>query len=589
MLNKIILTFLLMAAVSQAAVKELIPNLTSDNLDVQTQARLDLLAACSEASSPDATEADRKAICLEMCEILAGNYDVVEVIQPVLNNLERIGGEESVPTLGILLDHSDEHIRDDARRALAVNPSQEATQVLGKQLKMRKARSAKETAGLIMALGERQIPGASNLIVGYVNSKDPEIFLAAVKALGYLNEDVGVKALATQRGKESGFRKMQIDAALLSTKRKIVFENLNADSEMPEVQAAALMGLILSGETGLAADAMASGNPVQQLAVIEATLQSEDASLCKAVANQIGNLPAYLQVQALGALEFSGNGGYAVAIEPLLKSDDTLVQDSASRALARIGTAASVVPLLANGRPDALRALGVLNADGVDAALEKLAATGDSRVVAINALAARGRTDLIPAFFKYAAVNDEAVAKASVKAIGSLGTVPDLEPLVVLMIDQESSRQSRDILNAIVEIMRRSSNQAEAVKILVGNMEGASPRSQANILQALVQTGSDEALIPLAAACKSPDETLQKSAVKLLGSWKNDNAIPTMVELASDTSMSTANHVNLMRGVSRLLAGQRRLNRAQAEMALEACRRPEERQLIQDLMDRKRR
>lgn len=588
MFNKILLTFLLMAAVSQAAVKELIPNLTSDNLDVQTQARLDLLAACSKAGSPDASAADRKALCLEMCGILEGSYPVVEVIQPVLNNLERIGGEESVPTLGKLLLHKDEHIRDDARRALAVNPSPQAVQVLGRQLKTRKARSAKETAGLIVALGERKTAGASNLIVSYVGSKDPEIFLATVKALGYLNEDRGVKALATQRGKETGFRKIQIDAALFSTNRKIVFENLNAESEPPEVQAVALMGLILSGETGRAEKAMASGKPVQQLAVIEAALQGKDATVCEAVATHMGTLPAYIQLQALGALEFSGNRKYANAVEPLLKSSDTLIQDNASCVLARIGTAASVEPLLANGRADALRALRVLSADGVDAVLEKMAANGDEyRATAINVLASRGRTDLIPIFFKYAADPDEAVAGASVKAIGSLGGISDLEPLVELMISQEKSRISREILNAIVEVTRRSGDQVKAVNILVEKMKGASARSQTNILQALVQTGSNEALEPLVQACRSSDEKLQKSAIKLLGGWKNDNAVSVMIELAADKSMSTANHVNLMRGISRLLAGQENLNREQAEQALAACRRSEERQMIQDVIDKK--
>jgi hypothetical protein len=66
MLKKSLLTLLLMAAVSHAAVKELIPNLKSNDLKVQTQARLDLLAACSEASAPDAEEGARKAICLEI-------------------------------------------------------------------------------------------------------------------------------------------------------------------------------------------------------------------------------------------------------------------------------------------------------------------------------------------------------------------------------------------------------------------------------------------------------------------------------------------------------------------------------------------
>ncbi|MDF7823751.1 HEAT repeat domain-containing protein [Pontiellaceae bacterium B12227] len=589
MFKKTLLTFLLAAAVSQAAVKELIPQLTSKDLNVQTQARLDLLAACSKASSPDASEADRKAICVEICEVLNSRQPVLQVIQPMLNNLERIGGEESVPTLAKLMNHQDEHIRNDARRALVVNPSNAAAQALGAQLKSRKSRSDIDTAGLIYALGERNQAGASKLIVGALKSSSQEIFLAAVITLGRLNEDIGVEALLGQRAKEEGYRKVHVDAALLATNRKEVFKTLSAASDTPDVQSSAFLGLLLLGETGKAANAMSSGNAALQLAVIEAALQGKDKQICDLVAANLGTLPPHIQLQALGALEFSGNRAYAKAVEPLLKSKDYFVQDNAASALARIGTADSVKPLLANGRGDARRALGQLNVEGVDAALETIAKSGDEngRAVAIEALAIRGRKDLMPAFFKYADEESKVVSKGAVKAIGMIGNLSNLEQLTQLMISREKSPVSRDILNAIVEIMRRSSEPGKAVNILVDQMTAASPRSQANILQALVQTGSDEALKPVAKACTSSDEQLQKSAVKMLGGWKQDNALPTMIKLAADESMSLSNHVTLMRGCSRLLAGQRRLDKELAQQALDAGRRPEEKKLIQDVIDQK--
>ncbi len=590
MFKKPFLLVLLMAVASHAAVKELIPNLTAADLDVQTQARLDLLAACSKASAPDAEPGARETICLEMCQVLAGDHPVVSVIQPVLNNLERIGGEEAVPTLVELLNHKDEHIRDDARRALAVNPSPRAGHALGAQLKMRKARSAKETAGLIVALGERGEEGASNLIAGYLEANDDAVFMAAVKALGRLNEDAGVKALATARVGAAGFRLTQIDAALLSMSRENITSQLLASSTDPEVQAAALLSLLLAGETQLANDALASGVPARQLAVIEAALQGKDPVVLDAVAAKVGSLPPHIQPQALGALAFSENRAYAKGVEPLLKSPDPLVQDGASRALARIGTAGSVASLLANGRPAALRALGRLDADGVDEALENVAAgsADDRRAIAIEALANRGRVDLISTFFKYAAGDGDAAPKAAVAAVGAIGDSSNLEELVALMITKESSALSRDILNAVVEITRRSSDPAKAVDILVARMEGASPRGQANILQALVQTGSQEALQPLVEACGSSDEKLQKLAVKLLGGWGADNGLPAMIELASNEEMSLANHVTLMRGCSRLLAAQKpkKLNKKLATQALEACRRDEERAAIQATIDK---
>ncbi|WP_372845751.1 HEAT repeat domain-containing protein [Pontiella sp.] len=589
MFKKSLLTALLMAAVSQAAVKELIPHLASDNLETQTQARLELLAACSQASAPDAADGAREAICREMCALLAGDYPVVSVVLPVLDNLGRIAGEESVDTLEQLLAHPDEHIRDAARRALSANPSPKAGQVLGAQLMMRNPRDARTTAGLIVALGERRQAGASKLIADDLGSADEVVFIAAVKALGLLNEDAGVRALAEVRAKEQGFRLAEVNAALFSTDRTAVFEKLYAEKEPIEVRAVALLGLAMNNGMNVAADALASGPVALQAAVIEAAVQRKQPELYRLVATRLETLSPALQPQALGALEFSGSSAYAASVEPLLKSDNVLVQDCASSALARIGTAASIPALMDNGRPEALRALGVMNAEGVDRALEKIAASKDdaASAAAIEALAIRGRRDLVPAFFTYADGKGRAAPKAAVEAIGQVGDIAVLEQLAGLMMAKEASPLSRDVLNTIVAIMRRSSDPAKAVDILVAQMSGASPRSQANILQALVQTGSQEALKPLADACRSNDESLQKLAVKLLAGWKSADGIPTMLELAGEETMSMPNHVNLMRGVSRLLAAQRRVDKTLAKQALDTCRRAEEVEMFQAILEKK--
>jgi hypothetical protein len=60
-----------------------------------------------------------------------------------------------------------------------------------------------------------------------------------------------------------------------------------------------------------------------------------------------------------------------------------------------------------------------------------------------------------------------------------------------------------------------------------------------------------------------------------------------MIELASDESMPLASHVTMMRGISRLLAQQRRMDPDLAEQALAACRRDEERKMIQAVVDAK--
>jgi HEAT repeat protein len=593
MVKKTLFTLLLSVAVSLAAVKELVPNLTSENMEVQSKARLDLLAVCSEAGKPGNEDA-RKAVCLEICQLLETKQPAVEVMHQLLLNLERIGGAESVPTLAKLLNHKEEFIRDDARRALVVNPSEEAALALGTHLKKRKARSSQETAGLITALAERKQAGASNLITGALGSSDEDVFYAAVKALGRLNEPAGIQALVTQRAKEDGFRKTQIDAALFSSGNKEVLEKLYADGDTDQVRAVALLNLMLLGDAGKAAEAMASGVAGLQVAIIEAALQSKSTEAYDVIAANLGTLPHHIQLRAVAALEFSGNKKYASSVEPLLKSGDIMIQDTAARALAKIGTAGSVEALMANGRGDARRALGQLNIDGVDEALEAIAATGsddNSRAVAIEVLAMRGRRDLIPQFFDYAASGSPATAKAAVMAIGKVGDFSNVDALADLMIAKESDRLSRDILGVIVDILRASTETVKAVDVLVLKMDGASPRSQSNILQAMAQSGSMEAMEPILDACRSPDEKLQKLAVKLLAAWPSMNGLEYMLELASDESLSLANHVTLMRGVSRLYAAEPawRLKKDEVQTAMDVCRRPEERDALKATYDKAKR
>ena len=589
-IKPIFLSFLLVAVSAHADVAGLVPRLASSELAVQTQARLDLLALCSQAGRPGAEE-ERMAVCVEICALLKGDQPVETVIQPLIRNLERIGGDESVSTLAGLLDHADPHVADAARRALVANRSPFAGEALMARLKMCKDRSPNEMVGLITGLGERMEKGASSLIADHIDDPDDLVSSAAIKALGCLGEDDGVRALMKYRSTAAGFRLVQVNDALFALGRTEVFKRLNAPSEPGDVRAIALLGLVLDGQQEAALEGLASGDPLLQSAVIEGVSQCRSPELQDMVAASLKSLPAYLQVQALGVLEHSGIHAYAASIAKLLSTtQDEAVQVAAVQALARIGTKESVSPLVALGSPEAKRALGMLDAEKVDSQLEQLAKEGGDaeRVMAIGALAGRGRSDLLPVLFSYVA-EDGTVAKASVGAIGELGDLSNLDQLARLMIGKEQSPLSRDLLLAIVAIMRRSTDAGKAVGILVEHMEGASPRSRANILQALVQTGSTEALKPVVEACKSVDEDLQKQAIKLLAGWQEDNAMPAMIELASNESLSLANHVVLMRGVSRILAGQNKVDAELSERALAACRRDEERKMIQEAVADKKR
>jgi HEAT repeat protein len=573
-----ILLLLFLAGISHASIQEIAEQLGSTNLMVQTEAQGKLLTDCSNAGRPGA-EAERKAICEEICEVLKTDLPA-PVASQLVHNLQRIGGKESVATLVSMLGSSDLHLRDDVRQALAVNPSSKAGKALKAELK--KAKEPRWTAGLIMAFGERDDARTSKTIVPYLESNDPQVFTATAKTLTQLGESRGIKAMAKRRAKEDGERKATLTAALFETDREDVFKKLYDEKESDEVRAVALVGLVLNNKRNVATDAMASGNAGFQSAVIEAASQSKDEALYALLAKNLDHLPSHLQTQALGVLEFSGDKQYSCTIVPLLVSTDSYVQTAAAQALSKIGTADAIPALLASGTEEAKKAMGLIDAKGVDDALMLAAESGDGarRAVAIEALALRGHVQLMDQFFAYSAESGEQVAKAAVLAIDILGRDEDLDQVIALLLANEKSALSRNILKAAVSITRRSLQQDKAVEVLVGRLSVASPQGQALILKVLAQVGSPVALVPVAQAVQTDDEVLRKQVVKLLGNWPNTNAVPVLLEIAADDSASLADHVVSIRGISRLLSSQKKIDEEVAIKALGICRRSDEKKLM---------
>ncbi len=580
MKKTIILSLLFLAGASHATIRELVEPLDSSDLSIQTEANAALFAECSKAGRPGA-ETERVALCKEITALLAKGCSAPVATQ-LVRNLQRIGAEESVPELAAMLRKTDFPLRDDVRQALAINPSPAAGKALRSELK--KSKDPRWTAGLIVALGERSEVGASTLIAPYLSSNDPFVFTAAAKALGRLAEPEGIQALLSRREKEAGARRMVLTAELFETNRKEVYQQLHAATESEEVRAVALLGLTMNNDRKAAVTAMASGRADFQTTVIEAASQLGDDGLYRLLAKGLNQFPPHLQVQALGVLEFSGEKKYSSVMVSLLASKDADVRVSAAKALSRVGTADAVQPMLAAGveNDEAKKALGMIDAEGVDEVLLKAAKSGDGaqRSVAIEALALRGRTEMMDRFFAYADDSDEQVAKAAVLAIKILGRDQDLGAVVDLMLAHEKSPLSRDLLKASVFIVRRAENQGDMVSVMVKRMSGASPRGQALVLQALAQIGSAEALEPVVKAAQSSDESLRKQAVKLLGNWPNDKAVPALLQIAGEPSAPLNDHVMAIRGISRLLAGQKKLNEEAAIQALEICRRSDEKKLI---------
>ena len=216
--------------------------------------------------------------------------------------------------------------------------------------------------------------------------------------------------------------------------------------------------------------------------------------------------------------------------------------------------------------------------------LEEVSSSGEveQRAVAIEALAVRGRTQLIPQFFAYAADSnvDAAVAKAAVKAIAVMGSEGNMAQMADLMLAKEETPLAREALKAVVAMIRRFITPDDAVVVLVQRVPSASVEGRVLILKALAQVGTEAALEPVVQALRSGDETLYKQSLTLLGNWMNDLAVPVLLEVAGDEATDSKDHLLAMRGISRQLSRQRPLDEPTAIQAMDLCTGTEEKKLM---------
>lgn len=587
MIRILLLTLMLIGTALAQLPNDVLQQLTSSDVSSRQPAWDTLQKAVVEAAHPGA-EAERRALCLQLCaELDRRPPDHAALL--LLECLRQIGDEESVETLVRQLNASDQHLRAEAIRALAQNTSPAAAEALLLQLKQGRRRTERETVGLIDALSDRRPEGSVRLLAGYLNKSDDTVFIATVKTLATAEDIDGMRALAAQLGRVKGHRRALLLSALMSTGEDSALEHFYATEKDERIRALAFLGLLVKGRVELVNDLMQTDDPLMWAALFEAAVQTKHPRLFEWISENLSKLPPMLQLAGLSALETSGDPLYAFAVEPLLNSETDYLSHEAAVALGLVGRAESVPLLLASDLPESKRALSRINAPGVGDVLESMAVDGEDikeRTRAIQALALRGRKDLMRVYINCALTDSGPLSEAGVAAVGQLGGMEQLDPLTRLLLDKASSPLSRDIQKAMVDILRRVEQPEEAVLVLTSHMNGASLRAQALILQILAQLGSAEALKPVVDACQSSDTALRKQAVKLLSGWKDRAAVPEMLSLAGKGDTTLAEHVQFMRGISRLLAEEKTVNEDQLLQALSICRRADEKLIFIPMLEK---
>jgi HEAT repeat protein len=518
------------------------------------------------------------------------------------------GSAECVPELAKLL--ADSQLASWARIALEAIPDPSVDAAL---IEAARSLEGRLLVGTVNSIGVRRSADATGDLTALLGVDDAEVASAAAVALGRIGNDAATEALRKAlAGAKSDVRSAVAEGCILCAERcvsegrlaeaiEIYDEVRRADVPKPR-KLEATRGAIL-------ARAGDGGDGAVDLLVEQ--LDSEDKQFFRlglAVARELPGdgvaeaLAAHLPEMApehagltLIALSERTPAVLSPAILAAARQGDARVRLAAVGAVGRLGGGEHVAVLLEIAGEDdaelaaaARAALAALPGDGVAEAIKQRLADADGPALAalIQVIGER-RIEATDALVKALSHADEAIRAAALKALGATVGPQDLGILIDRLVASEGA--DADAARSALETAAiRMPDGDAAARVIAAAIAQASPENKARLLRVLGAVGSGQALEAIAKAARGGDAALQDVATRVLGEWMTVDAAPALLELATDPANERF-QVRALRGYLRI-ARQFRLSDAErAEMcakALAAAKRPQERQLILEILER---
>jgi HEAT repeat protein len=522
-----------------------------------------------------------------------------------------VGSADCVPAVARLL--TDPDLSHPARIALEKLPDAAAAAALRDALPQVKG---KLLAGVISSLGVRRDAAALDSLRRLAQDSDGLVAATALAALGQIGTEQASQALDTvQVPKE--LARARANARLVAATRLAqagngpraadIFKDLMSSGPAPAIRVAGLKGLIASLPRNQAVkmivDLVQGEDAAMRSAALSAYASSSDQALKDGVAEELPHLLPAGQLLLLGVLaDQAGVAARRPVLEVLKASRGmtlNMVGAAAVDCLARHGEAEDV-PLIVSlaaekGGPvgaAAKRTLLRMGQPGVDQALVELIASpkAEERAVVLETLAGRRVESALPTLVQLVQGADAALATEAAKALGVMGRVEQLPPLLKVLAGTSDAALRGAAEEAAREICRRSGSLAACATMLADALhQAASPEARAALLPVLPATGGEAALHEVLEAMKDQNPAVRAAAVRALVSWPDAAAGPHLLELARTTGDSAQAIVALRDGCLRLAqmeevpAGQR-LNLLRGVLA-QAERPQEKRQAIAALAE----
>ncbi|MBP8304078.1 MAG: HEAT repeat domain-containing protein [Phycisphaerae bacterium] len=573
------------------AVDYLLPLMSAEDVGSRYAPQILLQDMGSYAGRPGA-EAER----LALAQVLVQTLEKTKMENTVRNwfilQLERVGKAESVPLLAGLLSDEDRNTRDYARRALEKNPDAGATDALLKELAG--AKEAGWKMGLIHALGERRASSAVKPLAQALSDSDPNVARAAARALSGIGGQDSVQTLLAVLAQPVGL--VSADAAqglidmaggMAAAKDTggasrifgLVYAWAGKTAAAPAgIQVAAATGLIVTDPDRGVSEAVAlvqHENPRLRQAAIQAVRMSASPRATRALTALLPKLHGDSQVQVLGLIGDLKDTSAEAAVVQVLASEDEVVSLAAANALGQLGTESSVKSLLdaaVSGQGSTQKAaqgcLAVMSSPHADALVKARAASGDARAraVAIEVLGQRRPEGTAPLLLAYAADADETVRAAAFRAMVHGADAIDLAALADLLVKAGGHGDLTAPVTALKAVLAKAPDKEAAGRTVIDRMNKAQGQARLALLGCLPSVGGTTALQAVTEAVASPDEAVRDAGIRALTEWPDYEAVPALIDIASDAQASLNHYVLAVRGALRLIAPQQSMGRGLRQM-----------------------
>jgi HEAT repeat protein len=571
-----------LAQAYKEAIDYLLPLMSADDVGSRYNHQIALQDMGSHASRPGA-EQQRSVLAQVMCRTIETTDMPATVRNWFVLQLERIGKEESVRTLGKLLSDDDKELRDYARRALEKNPSHLAASSLRRALKAASDPSWK--IALLRSLGQRSELDVISSLTPSLGDENPQVVAAAVTALADAQCLQNSGALMRFLKGASGQNRIVAARALLDSAAGLVkhrmfdqaleiYEYLNnwaideqrsSGQDVFFIRAAALNGMAsCSGQRAarIAAMAIRGENPKVRSIAVQAARNAPTGDAARVLTQMLPDLDPYFQKQVLALIADRADLSSVKFVKEVLGSNDESVRFAAINTLAKIGddeAAEALMDIAVGGQGGtdkaAAEGLSVMAGPGVEQMIKARAASGDAeaRVVAINLLGRRRTAGAAESLLGYAAEENAAISAAAFTALAAVADSSHIPMLADLVAKTKSKSARENGVSALKSVLAKAQDRDAAAKVVIEAMEAADAEAKVSLLTSLNALGGPVALKTAAEAARSPNDLWREAGIRTLSDWPDFEAAETLLEIASKPETTLTHYVLAVRGALRLI------------------------------------